>query len=72
MDTARTLQSDHPEVTMYGRRCLGDAAGLFDKAKAFAEADNDQMAIKVRKAKSRRACAHAGNSHRAAKAARRY
>ena len=37
---------------MFGRRCLGDAAGLYDKAKAFADAGNDEMAVKV----SPRAC----------------
>lgn len=49
MDTARALQSDHPEVVMFGRRCLGDAAGLYAKAKALADAGNDQMAVKVRR-----------------------
>lgn len=48
MDTARALQSDHPEVVMFGRRCLGDAAGLYAKAKTFADAGNDEMAVKVR------------------------
>eukprot|EP00752_Nemacystus_decipiens_P002040 g1955.t1 len=47
MDTARALQSDHPEVVMFGRRCLGDAARLYAKAKAFADAGNDPMAVKV-------------------------
>lgn len=47
MDTARALQSDHPEVVMFSRRCLGDAAGLYAKAKALADAGNDQMAVKV-------------------------
>lgn len=48
MDTARALRSDHPEVVMFGRRRLGDAAGLYAKAKAFADAWNDEMAVKVR------------------------
>lgn len=48
MDIARNLRSDHPEVVMFGRRCLGDAESLFTKAKAFADAGDDSMAVKVR------------------------
>ncbi|CAN0258087.1 unnamed protein product, partial [Hapterophycus canaliculatus] len=47
MEIARRLRSDHPEVVMFGRRCLGDAEGLFAKAKAFADAGDDNMAVKV-------------------------
>lgn len=47
MDIARGLRSDHPEVVMYSRRCLGDAEGLLAKAKAFADAGDDSMAVKV-------------------------
>lgn len=53
MSTAKALRSDHPEVVMFGRRCLGESAGLYVKAKAFADAGNDEMAIKVRKYRAR-------------------
>jgi len=49
MSTAKALRSDHPEVVMFGRRCLGESAGLYVKAKAFEDAGNDQMAIKARR-----------------------
>ncbi|CAM9192704.1 unnamed protein product, partial [Pylaiella littoralis] len=47
MDTARALQSDHPEVLMFRRRCLGDAEALYAKAKALADAGDDAAAVKV-------------------------
>lgn len=47
MDTARALQSDHPEVVMFGRRCLGDAASLYARAKALADTGDDRVAVKV-------------------------
>lgn len=49
MDTARALQSDHPEVLMFRRRCLGDAEALYAKAKALADAGDDAAAVKVGK-----------------------
>lgn len=44
---AKTLQSDHPEVVMFGRRCLGNAEGLYAKAKELADAGDDVRAVKV-------------------------
>lgn len=47
METAKGLWADHPEVLMYQRRCLGDAEGLYAKAKALADAGDDREALKV-------------------------
>ncbi|CAN0475982.1 unnamed protein product, partial [Ectocarpus sp. 12 AP-2014] len=44
---AKTLQSDHPEVVMFGRRCLGNAEGLYARAKELADAGDDVRAVKV-------------------------